>query len=429
MLLGRYARRNLERQLGRSLLTAFAVTLAVGLTIIGTTLVDGLFGHIMEEFAAGTGHVRLRHPEYDRLSRFEPLDYLVGDATGRAAQLEALPEVERALPRLRFGLMLQHTDTSTIVPEAEVVDESALTDEQIFGRKLIELSSATGIDPGRERGRTRLESQLTTGGWFSGESGEILLGLDLANRLGVKVGDSLELVSFRDGVRDSAAKVAGIFDTGNRMLNRSAYVPLRDAQRLLDLPDRATELLVFGHDLWKSDALAATVQASRGAQGLALRPWNTIGLMQTATQVFRVIFGALGAAIFLVAVAGLLNTMLMNVLERKREIGVLLALGMSRGRVIAAIVLEATFLAILGAALGVALGLAGGLYLEHQGLELGERAARNMPVAVGAVLYGKLTTAGVVRAVILGLLTALAGALWPAWRASLLSPVEAMRRR
>ena len=60
MLLARYARRNLTRQRGRSVLTAVAVTLAVALIIVGTTLIDGLLGHVMEEYVVHTGHVRVR---------------------------------------------------------------------------------------------------------------------------------------------------------------------------------------------------------------------------------------------------------------------------------------------------------------------------------------------------------------------------------
>jgi putative ABC transport system permease protein len=427
MLLSRYARKNLRRQPGRSLLTITAVTLAVGLIIIGTTLVDGFFGHVMEEFAVNTGHVRLRHPEYDRKSRFEPLDFAVGDVTLRTAQLERAPVVRRVLPRLRFGIMLQHTDTSTIVPESAAVDEHELTDEQIFGKKIVELSSASAVDPQRELDYSRVPGQLVSGTWLSG--GDVLLGVDLAARLNTKVGDTLEVVSFKDGLRDASARVAGIFDSGNKMLNRTAYLPLRDAQALLGMPDAATELLVFGAELEDSPGLLRAVRASPGATNLSAAEWSAIGLMKTVTGLFGVIFGALALAILVVAVSGLLNTMLMNVLERRREIGVLLALGMARRHVIFAIVLEAAFLALVGAVLGVALGLLGGLYLERHGIEIGERAAANLPVAVGSVMHGKLTTFGVLRAVVLGLFTAMLGALWPAWRASSLSPIEAMRRR
>jgi putative ABC transport system permease protein len=121
--------------------------------------------------------------------------------------------------------------------------------------------------------------------------------------------------------------------------------------------------------------------------------------------------------------------MLMNVLERRREIGVLLALGLSRRRVVGAILLEAVILAAVGAAAGTLLGLAGATYLVEHGIELGSAHVANLPIAVGETMHGRLTAVGVVRAVLLGIATAVVGALWPAWKASALSPVEAMRRR
>jgi putative ABC transport system permease protein len=429
MLLTRYARRNLTRHPGRSALTAVAIISAVALMVLGTTLLDGLIGHMMGEYALQTGHVRVRHKEYDRQSRFEPLDYTVDRVGERAEKLEALPEVTGALPRLRYGLMLQFTDTSTIVPESAGIPEEDLTDEQIFGKKTLELGSAIGIDSARERSRMRLEGQLISGSWFTaGNAKEIILGKQLAERLGVTVGKDLELVSFRDGLRDTSARVAGIFDSGNDLMNRLAYTPLPLAQDLLGLPDQATELMVFGHELFESKKLATALRASGTVEGLALTEWNQIGLMRTASGIFGVVFGALLGAILVVSVAGLLNTMLMNVLERRREIGVLLALGLSRRRVILAILSEAVFLAVVGAAIGATVGIAASLYLVHHGIELGGDT-KKLPIAVGNIVYGRLTTVNVVRAVLLGGVTALVGALWPAWKASALSPVEAMRKR
>lgn len=428
MLLLRYAQRNLSRQRGRSVLTATAVALAVALVVVGTTLIEGLVSDFLQEYVRNTGHARVRHARYDQLSRFEPLEYTIDNTAARLQAIDKLPNVTDALPRIRFGVMLQHTDTSTIVPDSTGIPEDELTDEQIFGRKALELGSCIAVDPTRERPINKLESQLVSGRWFSQDPNEIIIGIDLATRLNVEVGKSLELISFRDGLRDTSARVVGIFDSGNNIINRGTYVPLAAAQALLDLQDQSTELLVFGEDLFASNTLMTALRGSTAMGDLALAEWRSIGIMRTVTALFGVVFGALTLAIVIVAVAGLLNTMLMNVLERRREIGVLLALGMSRQRVIAAIVLEAATLAAIGVAIGAALGVAASTYLVRHGIELGSGTA-NLPVAVGSVVHGKLTLINVLRAAALGGVTAILGALWPAWKASSLNPVEAMRRR
>jgi len=79
----------------------------------------------------------------------------------------------------------------------------------------------------------------------------------------------------------------------------------------------------------------------------------------------------------------------------------------------------------IGAAAGVGLGVLGSLYLVHHGIEVGAKSVAQLPIPIGAVMYGRLTLAGVGRGLLLGLVTAILGALWPAWKASALSPVEA----
>ena len=130
----------------------------------------------------------------------------------------------------------------------------------------------------------------------------------------------------------------------------------------------------------------------------------------------------------LVAGVGLLNALLMTVLERQKEIGVLLALGLSRMRVVSAILIEAAIIGFIGTAIGLVAGLIGSRYLVTTGIDLGEDAFSGMAFALDSIVYGVLTTTGVVRAGVLGLVVAIVGALWPALKASGVRPVEAMRK-
>ncbi len=443
MLMWKYALRNLARSRARTALTTAAVVLAVSLVTLGTTLVDGIEEHIMTSFARNTGHMRLRHPQYAQESRFEPLGLTVKNWPALVNKLEKLEPVVVACPRIRFGGMLQFTDTSTIINDTNV-EEDTLSDEQIFGRKVLEMTQIVGIDPQRERSINGLESQLVAGRYFSTKTphdtqspvlkanensvAEIMIGQELARRLGVKPNDSLELVSFHLGLRDRALRVAGIFDSGNRLANRTAYISIEEAGDLLDLQNQATEILLFSSHLNRVSTLQKAVLNSGLTKGLAVERWDEIGLMRMLSTLFGVIFGGLLLAILLVAAAGLLNTMLMGVYERRREIGTLLALGMGRSTIIKSILLEALLFAVVGSVLGAVLGIAGSLYLVEVGIEVGEESARNLPMPMGETLYGYLSTTGVLRAICIGVLTALMGALWPAMKASRLNPIDALKR-
>lgn len=422
----RYAARNLARHRIRTALTTVAVVLAVGLIIVANALLDGMNTHVFQQFTVQTGHVRVQHEAYERESRFGALDYTVDKRRERQAAMEAVAGVTRVQARIRFGAMLQSTDLSTIIHDPDV-DEETLTDEQIFGRKVIEMGPAVAIQPSRER--EGLESRLVQGSYFSSDAApEVLIGVELAKRLGVKPGDSIELLTQRHGLADMSAQVVGVFDFGHRMTNRAVYVPLERAEELLEMADHATELLVFGEDYKQSAELLAALEKSGQVEGLAATRWQEIGMMRSVSKLFDGLLGLLLFAILMVAGAGLLNTMLMSVLERQREIGVLLALGMSRAKIVTAIVSEAVLFALIGSALGVLLGVAGAWPLVQTGLELGADATAAMPVPVSETIHADLTVIAVVRAALIGVFVAIGGALGPALSATRVSPVAAMRK-
>lgn len=427
--LARYAARNVLRRRERTLLTTAAIALAVALLLVGHTLLDGFVAQVVGEFARTAGHVRLRDPRYERESRFDPLAYGIHGRRVLAARVAAVPGVVAVLPRLHLRAMLQHTDESTIVPPQAVEDEATLTDEQIFGRQKLEFAALVALDPTLERARSDVAQRLVRGAYFGAQgAAEVLVGVELAQRLGVGPGDTLQLVAWRGGVADASVRVAGVFDYGNRYANRVAYVPLPVAERLLAQGDEVTELLVFGARPADSGRLAEALRAAGVATGLELREWREIGVFRVILQVFTVVVSLLLAMILVVAGSAVLNTMFMTVLERQREIGVLLALGLGRGGVVAAVMLETFVYAVAGGALGLAAGLAGSLYLVRHGIDLGRGTTRNTPLVIGDTLHGELTARGVATALAVGFGVALLGALWPALRAASLSPVEAMRK-
>ncbi len=428
-LLVRYAFRNLARQKARTLLTTTAVVLAVGLVMVGDTVIGGLTANLMDSMSRTTGHLRLRHVEYEKESRFSPLDFTISDRRALVEKLSALEEVERVQPRITFRMMVQYTDESTIVPEDEVVDEDALTDAQIFGEKVVEFAPAVAFLPGVEAEGDRLDEALIAGAWFSAEdAAEVIIGKELARRLRVKPGQGVELVSYRGGVMDTSATVVGVFDTGNRVVNKVAFVPLPVSEQLLDMKDQVTDLLVFGESHWRTAALMSEVEASGLVDGLEARPWYDLGMARVMVQLLGFVVTLMLACIVIVAVAGLLNTMLMTVMERQREIGVLMALGLPRRSIVGAILLEALVFGLLGTAVGLGLGLAASQALVVHGLELGADVNRNVPFVIDEVIHGVITPGGVLRAALIGPVVAILGSLSPALKASAVQPVEAMRK-
>ncbi len=429
MFLIRYAARNLTRQKVRSVLTTAAVAFAVGLVVLGNTFINGLGEHTLAEFTRFTGHVQLRHADYDKEWRFAPLDLTVNDFTPLREKLTAVPGVVGVLGRIEFSVMVQYTDESTIVPEDKVVDESTLTDDQIFGRKVVEVTPALGVEPSLERARNRLQRKVIRGSFFSADDAkEVVIGAELARRLNVDVGRKLEIVSFREGIFDAQVTVVGVMDTGSKIENRLAYLPLGLASQLVDLGDSVTQVQVFGDNYKDSSDLRDAVKASGVASHLAVKPWNEVGIFRTIVTLFDTILGFMLVMIVLVAAVGLLNTMLMTVMERQREIGILMALGVTRWRVIGGFLAEATLYGLVGCIIGGLGGVLGSLPLVEHGITLGADNMRGLPMAFEPVVYGILSPAAVGWAIGTGFVVALLGAFWPSFRASRIQPVEAMRK-
>lgn len=429
-MLTRYAWRNISRHKGRSALTTFAVVISVALLLVGHAVIAGLKQHVVGEFAKQTGDVRLRHAEYEREARFDPLEYTITGFEALAADLAGVPGVRAVLGRVQFRVMVQSTDASTIVPESAGIPEDELTDEQIFGRKVVEFAPAIGLVPSAEREVLRLQDRLIAGTDFTADDApEIILGSDLARRLGVKAGDEVQIVSYRKGVADAGAKVVGIVDFGNRFANRVAHVPLGVTRRLLDLPDAVTDVLITGPGLDDAADLKARLIASGRVDGLEVKAWSEIGMARLVSAIFGVVLTIL--LFFIVAVAGvnLLNTMMMTVLERQKEIGVLLALGMKRGAVLRVFVFEALTFGLIGCLLGAALGSFAAHFLAEHGIQLGEGTTRKMFVPVSNTVHAVPTWGGLLFAVGVGLAVSVLGALGPAIRASRVQPIEAMRTK
>lgn len=319
-MLLRYAWRNISRHPTRSVLTTFAVVVSVAMLLVGHAVLAGLRAHIVAEFAKQTGDVRLRHPDYERESRFEPLEYNLGGFNELREKLEKVPGVRRVMGRIQFRVMVQYTDESTIVPDSAGIPEDKLTDEQIFGRKIVEFAPAIAFEPEAEREVARLNDRIVDGHYFSADdANEVILGADLARRLGIKSGVDVQIVSYRKGVSDTGAKVVGIVDYANRFANRLAHLPLKVASKLLEMPDEVTEVLILGPNLEAAPRLKSALQASGLVDNYEVRAWSEIGMARLVSAIFNLVLTILLAFIVTVAGVNLLNTMMMTVLERQRR--------------------------------------------------------------------------------------------------------------
>ena len=245
-------------------------------------------------------------------------------------------------------------------------------------------------------------------------SESIVIGTELALDLGLSVGDKLRL-SAANG-RQLMLTVVGIFDLGNKGANsRNTFVALRNAQSLFDLTGGATVIDVVMHDVYQAERMAQTIHALTGLQADS---W-----MKTNEQFFTAVKAqttANTAIRFFVALSvgfGIASVLVVSVVQRSREIGILRAMGITRGQVLRVFLLQGGLLGLGGALLGSGIG-ATALYLWQHFM-------RN---ADGSVMFAlTFDTPLLLQTLLLATLTGLLSAYAPALRAARLDPVVAIR--
>jgi lipoprotein-releasing system permease protein len=243
---------------------------------------------------------------------------------------------------------------------------------------------------------------------------DILIGTELASDLGVVVGDKLRLVGFNGTI--ATLTISGIFDLGNKPANaRTTYVALRTGQSLLDLPGGVSELDVTVSDVYAAEELAQRITALTGVRADS---WiRTNDQLFTAVRAQGASSDSIRLFVALSVAFGIASVLVVSVVQKSREIGILRAMGITRGQVLRLFLLQGGLLGLGGALVGSALGAAS--------LMAWQRFVRN---ADGSAMFPlTFTPALFLWALLLAMATGTIAAVAPALRAARLDPEQAIR--
>ena len=404
----RLAWRNIRRHKRRTILTVAAVAIAVATYTYGLAHITGILGNLLDSFSRlESGHVRIRKDGYRERERFLPVHLNVGNLQEVLATLREHPGVVEAIPRIRAAVLVDGAESNRP-------------------------GLLLGVDLEREEPYLRPSSILAEGRLPEPGSAEALVGVGFAERLGVSVGDELTLLgqtSYRSlgGIR---VTVAGLSSSGVGYLdNTLIIVPLDQAQFLTDLPDGATEVLVYTDDVDAAEELASELAVSvdplvpGGVEALA---WLDQGQFMRMIMMAKPIFAIVLLLLMLMAGLIIINTMLMTVMERTSEFGMEAALGMRRSDIVKMIVWEGVAIGLVGAVLGGLLGTGVALLVESTGIDLSS-AMGDIEIPFQGVIYPDWKPQYTLLSAVLGLMTSGLAALYPAWRAARMTPAEALR--
>ncbi|HRI60193.1 MAG TPA: FtsX-like permease family protein [Saprospiraceae bacterium] len=289
-----------------------------------------------------------------------------------------------------------------------------------------------GVEPAAENATRGLAAFVIDGAYLdAGKKNQVLVGKKLADKMKLTPGNKIVL-TFQDkeqGITSGAFRIAGIYETANAPLDeRNVYVRRNDLNDLLGTPGCGTEAAVLLTGEGEMPAALAMLQQS--LPELQVEDWRAISpetaLVMSALDVTSLII----ISIILLALAfGIINTMLMAVLERTREIGMLMAIGMTKIRLFGMVVLETLLLTLAGCPIGFGLAWLVNAWLSKTGIDLSDIAGNVMKgFGYGAVIYPDLPDDKVWQILQIVFVTALVASIFPAWKALRLKPAEAIRR-
>jgi len=301
------------------------------------------------------------------------------------------------------------------------------SEERSFGTQIV------GVEPDHEHGVSTIPGLLVEGRYLAEPTaGEIVIGSVMARNLQVMVGDELTFLgSGKDGsFAAGVVNVVGIFESGSSDLDRSlAEIPLSYFQDAFAMGNSGHVIALAANELRSVPAMLGPLRSIISSRkGLVVLDWEALmpGLKQAIQADFASAWFMYAVLIVLVAFS-VLNTQLMSVLERTREFGVILALGIKPRRLAFLVLLETFLMALLGLAIGVLLGSMLSGYFAHTGFAypgMDELAAKfNMP----SVIHPSLTPLSVMLGPLVVFFFCLCAAIFPALKLYGLRPVEAMR--
>jgi putative ABC transport system permease protein len=338
----------------------------------------------------------------------------------------------------------QGTDVSALLAVIGANRRVSAVAPRVYGYGLLSASHRSagvelmGVAPEQEPKVTILNSQITKGGYLTAKTPKgVAIGDKLASTIGIDVNSQIVLLTqAADGsMGNDVYTVVGIFHSDLDAVDRAlVLMSLPALQDLLHLePTRIHEVGIRLNNITAASAVAAALQGQlTKTLPVKVMAWpelapelaNYVQFNHGVTVVLFFIF-------FLLAVIGVMNTMLMAVFERTRELGMLMALGMRPVQVIALILTEAAGLAVASLIVGAALGVPVLWYLQEHGLDLGGASGGVISLAgvvVGHLWYGRQDFHAYSEAAVGLAITALVSALYPAWRAAHFRPTEAIRR-
>ena len=392
--------RDLGRNRRRSFFSSLALALGLALLLLMAAFIQGEMGSAMDAtIRLQSGHLQIRAQSYDESKTSLKWEDLIENPAQVAEQLTSLAPVKVATPRLFASGIVSVRDVTAGV--------------RIFG-----------IDPLSEA-NVPYQLGLIRGEFLAPDDRQgVLVGQPLAEKLGLNVGDkfSLSANTSNGDVAEQVFTIRGIYSTEtNAFDSTTVFLPLAKAQTITQAENHASTIFVLLNDKAQTEPVVAALQTSK----YKVLTWTEMNALIIQYEEFANAYMVILYLIVLAITATVIvNTLVMAVFERTREIGILSAIGMKGGRIMAMFLAESTLLAVGGIIMGLILGNLVVAYFTKNGFYIGNMGITGL--LIGNTIYTELTLEDTINLTVIALVITLLAGLYPALLAARMEPVEAL---
>ncbi|BDD03463.1 ABC transporter permease [Aureibacter tunicatorum] len=399
------------RNVWRNKIRSITIMAAIAIGLFGSILLDGFMNGMMNQSVKGAWENELSHIQIHnkRYLMDENVQDYIPKVEGIESILSSMHEVVSYSSRVKASGMLSSAEGNVGV-------------------------IAYGIDAENEPRVTGLHKKIVDGVYLSNDQSiPIIIGKKLADQLTARVKSRLVLGLVKaDGeITYGAFRVVGIFDNQKDAFDGvNVFVNQDDLLALLEMPrsNSITEIALRLLDESEKDKVKAKLSGTIDDQSVVVRTWNEIDPLLETQRDMSAMFGAIFVAIILIAlIFGVVNTMMMVIMERKKELGMLKAIGMKPFKVCLMIVWETVFLSITGAVVGIAFGAMVSQYFSRVGFDLSMFGDGMAYVGYDTMIYPEVTIGFLVFTGIAVVVMAVLASLYPAYNVVRLKPADSLR--
>jgi putative ABC transport system permease protein len=408
MKLSKVALRNIKRNKRRSILSGSAIAIATMMIVLMFSMINGMLKDVEWNVTSYvTGDVRVRNIEYDKNEMFSPLHLNIPEAAKLIKKIDAIPETAIVTPRITFpGLVYRGEDSYKM--------------------------QGVGVDFTKELQFQDLAEHIATGRIPEAGKNEVLMGHGLAKDMGLSLGDKFTVLTntvYR-GSNGMTFTVVGLMNFVISGMNTTTFLaPIDRVQRLVKANDGVTELLVKIPEGDNTKTAAKAVQAvldTNETSTLTAKPFQELSMTYSWIEMAQSIYDVFALVFFILASTVIINTTMMVIFERMKEIGTIGAMGMTGGEIQKLFFLEAFYIGLIGAFAGVLLGIGLTIPLSIFGIDL-SASMEGIDFDISNILYPKLSLRSTVFVYIYSVVIASLATIIPTRKAAHIEPVEALR--